>query len=119
MSITFTEEPNHLCKVIYATWTSDSNGDASGTTTNYYDGKLISLTTIPNDSDAAPDDNYDITAVDALGIDVLLGQGMNRDTANTEYVLQASLGAVSLSKLTFAVDAAGELNGGTFAVYII
>lgn len=120
MALTFDyEEVDHRVQFIKASWVSDSNGNATATTTKYYDGDLKGLCTIPGDSDGAPTDDYDITITDKYGIDVLMGAGINRDTANTEYVAYASLGAVSMSKLTFAVSATGELNSGVIAVYII
>lgn len=49
-----------------------------------FEGRLVKLVTNPGAT--APTDNYDITLVDAEGLDVLQGVGANRDTANTEAV---------------------------------
>lgn len=47
-------------------------------------GKLVALQTNPGST--APTDNYDITLVDADGLDRLQGLGANRDTSNSEAV---------------------------------
>jgi hypothetical protein len=107
-------------KIVFA-WVSGNagqSGTASGTTTKDYDGEIIGLTTIPGAAALAPDDNYDITITDAGGHDVLIGAGMNRDTANTEHVARASLAGVSASLLTINVAAAGDDNAGTCIIYV-
>ena len=73
-------------KVVTFTCTADSSDgsfpDTAITAANIR-GKLLQMATNPN-GDTAPQDNYDITIVDADGIDVLQGVGANRDTANSE-----------------------------------
>ena len=119
-TMVLTETTHGSVKKIRAAWTAGTGaeaGTASATTSSTYDGKLISFITDP-DGTLAPDDNYDITAVDADGDDVLGGAGINRDTANTEVVAEASLGAVASSKLTFAVAAAGAGEAGVIVLWI-
>lgn len=116
-SVTFTERITGSVKLIKAAWVSDdSNGTASGTTTYAYDGKILLLATDPGAT--APTDNYDVTLADDNGIDVLAGAGADRDTANTETVVSASLGAVAGSKLTLSIAAAGNSKIGTVYIYI-
>lgn len=103
-------------KVVFA-WTSSAGGAADATTDGVFDGKVIGLTTIPSGA-AAPTDNYDVAVTDVDGHDVLLGAGANRDTANTEHVAEASLGAVAGSKLTLAVTNAGDTKQGTVILYL-
>jgi hypothetical protein len=103
-------------KVVFA-WTSDGSGDAEEVTVAAYDGKLVGLTTIP-DGSAAPTDDYDIVVTDSDGHDVLLGAGADRDTANTEHVASASLGAVAASKLTLTVSSAGNATEGVVILYV-
>ena len=103
-------------KVRFA-WTSSAGGAADATTTAAFDGKLVGLTTDP-DGVAAPTDNYDVVITDANGDDVLLGAGLNRDTATTEHVTEASLAAVAGSKLTLAVTNAGNATQGVVVVFI-
>lgn len=103
-------------KVSFA-WTSDGSGDASVATSGVYTGKVLALTTIPSGG-AAPTDNYDVRVNDGDGHDVLLGAGANRDTANTEHVGEASLGAVTESVLTCVVSNAGAAKAGTVVIWI-
>jgi hypothetical protein len=105
-------------KKITYTWTSAADGSATVAAAYPFDGKLIGFTTIPAAAGSAPTDNYDLTLTDSDGHDVLLGAGANRDTANTEYVAEASLGAVAASHLTLNVTNAGDTKGGTAIVYI-
>lgn len=118
MSVTITEKGPERIRKITAVWVSAADGSASGATTKAHDGKIVGLTTIPAAAGAAPTDNYDLTVLDADGHDVLLGAGANRDTANTEHVAGASLGAVAQSALTFTIANAGDTKGGTVILYI-
>lgn len=112
-----TELRHGSVKKIRWAWTSDASGDASEATTEPYDGKLIGLTTDP-DGTAVPTDNYDIVVNDADGDDVLLGAGANRDTAVTEHVAEASLGAAAGSVLTLVVSNAGNAKQGVVILYV-
>ena len=117
-TLTFSETTHGSVKKIVATWTSGTGaegGTASATTVNAYDGKLIGLTTDPGAT--APMDNYGLTVTDGTH-DVLLGAGAARDTANTEHVAEASLGAVAGSKLTFAIANAGDAKVGVAILWI-
>lgn len=64
-----------------------ANGSFPATTLRslgvHIDGTLLAIETNPGA--VAPTDNYDITLVDADGLDRLGGVGADRDTANTEY----------------------------------
>lgn len=116
---TFTETTFSSVKKVVCAWTADdATGSVSGTTTAVYDGKLIGLSTVPAAAGDAPTDNYDVTVTDVDGWDVLLGAGANRDTTNTEHVAEASLGAVSGSKLTINVTNAGNSKKGTVILWI-
>lgn len=117
-TVTITESRSGSVKQVGFVWISSAGGAADGTTTYPYDGKLIGLTTIPAGGGSAPTDNYDVAITNASGFDVLLGAGANRDTANTEYVADASLGATPPSVLTLAVTNAGDTKGGTVVLYI-
>ena len=98
-------------KVTWA-WTSTAGGDASDVTTGVCDGDLIGFATVPSGV-TAPTDDYDVTITDSDSLDVLLGAGADRDTANTEYVNRQSIGAVSKSTLTLNVTNAGDSKLGT------
>lgn len=115
-TVTVDETGNAVKKIVF-TWTSSAGGAADAVTVRAYDGKLIGLTTDPDGSDA-PTDNYDIVITDSGGHDVLLGAGANRDTANTEHVAEASLGAVANSTLTLAITNAGATKEGVVILYL-
>ena len=118
MAVTATETTHTSVKKIKLAWTSDGSGDATGATSSAYDGKVIALVTVPAGGGSAPTDDYDITLTDSDSVDVLIGGGANRDTATTEVVAEASLGAVAGSVLTFTVANAGATKAGTAYVYI-
>jgi hypothetical protein len=117
-TVTTTEKVVGGVKKVTFAWLSSAGGAADATTTQVYDGKVIGLTTVPAGGADAPTDNYDVAVNDADGHDVLLGAGANRDTANTEHVADASLGAVAHSKLTLAVTNGGDTQQGTVILYI-
>ena len=97
-------------------WTAHTDGVVSPvTTTRYYTGKVVAFTTDP-DAGVAPTDNYDITIIDSDGLSVIGTAGTDRDTANVEQVLSASLGIVVMSKLTFSVANAGS--GGKGVAFV-
>lgn len=119
-TVTILEEIYGTIKKIKFSWTSGDGaeaGTASGQTSEAYSGKILGLATVP-DGVAAPTDNYDITVTDEDSMDVLMGGGADRDTADTEYVLSASLGAVANDKLTINIAAAGTSKKGIAYLYI-
>ena len=103
-------------KKIAWTWTSATDETVVLSTAKYYDGKLIALVTNPGVT--APTDNYDVTVLDSDSEDVLVGAGIDRDTANTELVAEALLGAVANSKLTLSIANAGAVKDGVTYLYI-
>jgi hypothetical protein len=119
-TVTITEKDWGSVKKITFAWVAGTAGDAGtaeGTTVNSYEGKLILLSTVPSVS-AQPDDDYDITIADDDGVDLLAGNGADRDETNQEFVTEANMGAVAVSKLTFSVSGAGASNEGTAYLYI-
>lgn len=121
-TVTYTEETLRIygqIKKIKAAWTCTAGGAASGTLTdNIYSGEIIRLVTVPATAGDAPTDNYDVTLVDEDGTDVLMGSGVDRDTANTEQVLASSLGCVANDKLELRVANAGATKQGVVYIYI-
>src|SRR5574343_1067336 len=95
-AMTFTEVTHGSVKKIKCAWTSDdATGAVSGTTDKVYSGRFIGAITVPGTGGDAPDDNYDITVADGDGVDLALGALLNRDTANTEFVAEASMAGVA------------------------
>lgn len=114
-TVTVTETTHRRVKKIKVAWTCTSAGAAADTTTAYYNGIPKALVTVPS-ATAAPADDYDITITDTDSVDVLAGQGANRDTANTEYVTSGFI-PVTESQLTFTVANAGDVKSGT--IYLL
>jgi hypothetical protein len=112
-----TEITHGSVKKITFSWTADSSGDASETTSATFDGKLLHVVTVP-DGDSAPTADYDVTLTDSDGVDLLEGNGANRAAASTEHIASASLGAVAHSALTLTVANAGDGGAGVLHVYI-
>ena len=105
-------------KVVW-TWTSGTGaegGTVTSTTTASFTGKLIGFSTDPGST--APTDNYDVEILDSGSHDALLGAGANRDTANTEHVAEASIGAVAGSRLTLSITNAGDAKVGVVVLWI-
>jgi len=117
-AMTFTETRHGSVKKIKCAWTSDSaTGAVSGTTTYGYSGRIIGAITVP-DGVAAPDDNYDIAVTDSDGVDLALGALADRDTANTEFVAEASMAGIASGTLTVSVTHAGNSKKGTLYLFI-
>ncbi len=116
-SMTITEVAYEPIQKIKAAWTSSAAGAVSGTTVNKYTGRLVGAITVPDGTDA-PTDNYDIAINDSDSINVALGALANRDTANTEFIAEASMAAVARSVLTIAVTNAGDTKKGTVYLFI-
>lgn len=76
------QEIGHIRKIT-ATCTGDAaDGSYPDTALPSFEGRLLQLKTNPGAT--APTANYDITLVDANGIDVLQSAGLNRHTTNSE-----------------------------------
>jgi hypothetical protein len=120
-TMTITETTFASVKKIKCAWTSgtgDDEGTASGSTTHAYSGRLIGAVTIPGSGAEAPTALYDITVLDSDSVDVALGALLNRDTANTENVLEASMAGAAGCKLAVSVAGAGAANTGVLYLYI-
>lgn len=108
MAVTFIEtDYPHNIQHVSISWTSDSDGGATGTSTQPYDGILHFVATIPSGGGTAPTADYDVTVTDSNSLDLLLSGGVDRSATVTQYIKQADLGVVSGSKLTFTVAGFG------------
>jgi len=98
-------------------WVADGAGDA--TQTMNLCGELNRFVTVPSDI-LVPLDNYNVTLLDANGMDVLQGLGLLRDQTNIEQDLP-NLNGVPISVEgvhTLTVDTAGDSNAGQFTIYL-
>lgn len=115
-TVTKTETKLGTMKKVKFAWVSSAGGAADATTDEVYDGKIVQLVTVP--SATAPTTLYDIAVTDSDSIDVLAGAGADRSATDTEYIAEASLGAVANSKLTLAITNAGAAKEGTVYLFI-
>lgn len=137
MAVTITYDDGHDGKggrggirKVKASWTSDGDGDASGTTRKIV-GTLVKAVTVPSGT-AAPSANYDITITDDNSVNVLAGCDddlTDRHTSNTEEVyflvkdhamtpLAQSLHPKVCNELTVTVANAGDTKSGTLILYV-
>jgi hypothetical protein len=83
--------------IVIFSWTADaSDGSVPATSSSTkwptaYTGCVYAMETNPGST--APTDDYDITLTDTDGVDLLGGQGANRDTATSE-IVPAKIGSV-------------------------
>ncbi len=118
MSVTITPRWGKGVTLVKFDWVSETQS-ATGTTEFAYSGKVLELVTDPGS--AAPSDNYDVDIVDSDGVDVLAGQGQNRHTTTTQYVVDSDstpLGVVCDSILTLNIGTAGDAKTGTVYLYL-
>lgn len=109
---------------ITISWTSDSGGAV--TQSDNLSGIIYRVVTDPDAT--APTDNYDLTAIDAYGLDVFNTKGVDRDTANTEHfcpVLAVADGAVTsvvsiahFGDVTMTIANAGNAKVGRIIIFM-
>lgn len=104
--------------IIIWTFTSSAGGAASEQTKKV-SGKVKRMVTNPDNTDT-PSANWDLTITDEDGVDILEGEGANRDPAGAgtseEFVFPLS--ALVASKLTFTVANAGNAKKGVVKLYL-
>lgn len=104
--------------VISYAFTTDGSGDASEETIKIL-GKVKRMVTNPDDTDT-PTTGWDLTIKDEDGVDILEGEGANRDVADSgaseEVVLTISV--LIASKLTFTVANGGNTKKGVVKLYL-
>ncbi len=101
-------------KAITITWTS-ATGGAVVQSFNM-DGALVRMVTNPGAS--APTADYDITLVDADGVDLLAGEGADRHTTASEQLFPANT-PYHVGAVDFTIAAAGDEKTGTCILYVV
>ena len=96
-----------------------SAGGAASEQTKKVSGKVKRIVTNPDDTDP-PDANWDLTVTDEDGVDILEGEGANRDPAGagTSEGIVLTVSELVASKLTFTVANAGSANKGVVKLYL-
>lgn len=117
-TVTLAERKHTITKKLTFTWSaSNPGGAADKTSVEVYDGAIIAAQFVPDGGGTQPSDNYDVTVVDAAGVDVLFGAGANRSNAAAQ-VVTSGLGVVAGDPLTLHVTNAGNGKGGSVSLYI-
>jgi hypothetical protein len=102
------------------TWLSNGSGDVSGDTTTIIlsDGDVVRLELVPNSAGTQPSDQYDVTLLDARGVDVLGGLGANLSNASAVMVTDTGLVVDRGEALQLVVANAGSAKGGTLILWV-
>lgn len=113
---TLTEEYFGSVKSIYWAWTGGTTETAigSGTTTQYYNGKVLYFISDPGTLKAG----YDITILDKTDNDVLARAGLNHGATTVVTICEGSLGAVANSQLELVVQNAGSAGTETGEIWL-
>ena len=100
-------------------WTSDAGGNVSGHAATIKRGSLVLAKIVPATSIDAPTDRYDVTLVDADGVDVLGGLGADQAaTAGAYYPLDPVLMFDASQTLDLVVANAGNVKKGTMHLWV-
>lgn len=108
------------CAVITWAFTTDADGDASEQSETL-NGKISRAVTNPDNTDT-PTAGWDLTIKDEDGVDMLCGNGADRDASGSKASEQAfpCPGNLAIaSKLTFTVSNGGNTKKGTVKLYIV
>jgi len=107
------------CASITWTFTTDGSGDVTEETTATINGQISRIVTNPDNTDT-PTTLWDLTLKDEDGVDVLSGDGADRDTADSgasEQIAPCPHCPAIKSKLTFTVANGGAAKKGVVVVY--
>lgn len=92
-------------------------GVASATTEKAYSGEILQVVTDPGTP--APTADWDLAITDEDSLDILKGNGADRHTSNTEYIVGSTTNCLpAVGKLTFSVTNAGDQKQGKVYVWI-
>jgi len=108
------------CATVTWAFTTDADGDVTEESATV-NGQINRVVTNPDDTDT-PTTNWDLTIVDEDGIDILGGNGANRDAADSGASEQAAPSVAGLavaSTLTFTVENGGNAKKGAVTVYLL
>ena len=103
-------------------WTSDASGDVTVTAFDVATGVLEQVRFTPNTDASQPSGAYDVTILDAQGIDILAGVGANLSSAaSTVHVPAVSTTyqrVLEAGALTPTVANAGNAKQGTIVLLV-
>jgi len=116
-TVAVTETTHTSVKKVKFVWVSSAGGAADATTTATFDGEIIKVITSPGTGGTQPTDDYDLVLTNSDGVDMLAGQGANRDDTAIESI-SSGMGGLAAEKLTLGITNAGSAKAGTVLVYI-
>ena len=108
------------CATLAWSFITDASGDVTEQTSIIINGRINRVVTNPDNTDT-PTTLWDLTLADEDGVDVLAGNGADRDSADSGASEQIALGATNptvASKLTFTVANGGNAKKGVVIVYL-
>ena len=111
-AVVITETTHTVPKKIKFAWDGTT---VDGTTTAYFNGTILLVATVPGTAGDQPDDDYDLALNNADGVDMLAGQGADRDETNTEFI-SSGMGAFTEEQVVLSITNAGA--GGEGVVYV-
>jgi hypothetical protein len=114
MSVTVDEKVFGKIDLVDFTYVSETDGSASGSTTQRYTGQVRQVLIYAGTT--APTNLYDVQLRDSAGRDLLFGDGADCPVADTVVVENA--GIVVNDTLTLAVTNAGDTKDGRVIVFI-
>lgn len=97
-------------------WTSDASGNVSGNSFDVKGGRLYQARFLPGSGAGQPTDLYDLTLLDADGIDYLDAAGANLSNVNAS--VAANTRYMPPSTLTPTISNAGISKSGTLVLLI-
>lgn len=124
--MTVTRTQNGSIERINAAWTSAADGSQTQVVNIW--GTILRVVTDPGSP--APTDNYDLTAPDEFGFDVLggAGRGTDRDTTTTEHfcpgvaftdgTTTSVMPVVVCGDVTLTLANAGDSKVGTITIFV-
>ncbi len=115
----FRQPNNQPIAILTWAFTTDGSGDISEESVTIL-GRINRIVTNPDNTDT-PTANWDLTIEDEDGVDILCGNGADRDAGDTgasEQAFPCPADIAVASKLTFTVANGGDTKKGVVKLYI-
>jgi hypothetical protein len=97
-------------------WTANASGAAYADTKELQGYEITGFATNPGDGATSPTDNYDVTLIDGWSLDLLQGQGANRDQSANEGVW-LTVASICPTTASLRIASAGAVGTGQVRIY--
>lgn len=116
--VTTVTQPDSATLKVSIAWTSSAGGAVTENLTQGLRGRLFQVKFVPGSGAATPDAGYDVTMLDANGVDVAIGGGA--DLSATASTIVQVVPSVYLDGQTLqpVVANAGATNSGTITLWV-